>query len=97
MNSPILHAAAVLAAASPAPGDVVPSSFNGDGFRQGLLWFAVAVFMGLGIFILVKHGRSGNVGQATNSLAVSIIGGILIGAPVLILTIASGAANWLIK
>jgi hypothetical protein len=99
MNSLLIraHAAILAAGPTPTPGTVVPSTFNSDGFRQGILWLAVSACMALGVWVIVKHGRSGDVGQTTNSLLVTGIGGVLIVAPLTILAIGSGATSWLFK
>lgn len=52
--------------------------FNSGAFQTGLIYVAAAVIGALGVMIMVKYGKRGEVGEATNSLFVIGIGAFLV-------------------
>ncbi len=52
--------------------------FNSGALQTGIVYVASAVIMALGVLIMVKYGKRGEVGEATNSLFVIVIGSTLV-------------------
>jgi hypothetical protein len=61
---------ALLAAATP--------TFNAGAFHTAIVYIAAAVIAAIGIVILAKYAKRGEVGEATNSLFVVLIGSFLV-------------------
>lgn len=52
--------------------------FNAGALHTALVYVAAAVIGALGVVIMVKYGKRGEVGEATNSLFVIAIGAFLV-------------------
>lgn len=52
--------------------------FNSGAFQTGLVYVAASVIGALGVMIMVKYGKRGEVGEATNSMLVIGIGAFLV-------------------
>lgn len=53
-------------------------TFNSGALHTALVYIAAAVIGALGVVIMVKYGKRGEVGEATNSLFVIAIGATLV-------------------
>lgn len=76
MFNPIRRAAVALLAA-PAPATPTPT-FNAGVVHTALVYIAASVIGALGIYIMVKYSKRGEVGEATNSMLVIGMGAFLV-------------------
>lgn len=81
----------VAALLAPAPEST--PTFNAGFVHTALVYIAGAVIMALGIIIMVKYGKRGEVGQATNSALVIAIGAIFVVGSSMVLVFAQLIAN----
>jgi hypothetical protein len=101
MNSPILHAAAWLAAATPAPtptdGTITPSSINFDGLKNVALFGflpLIGIFIGL---VIIMRSRGGDMNRAATTTGISMLGLMFIGASTVLAGVGLGMSGLIFK
>lgn len=79
-----------------APAPETPT-FNAGALHTALVYVAAAVIGALGILIMAKYGKRGEVGEATNSMLVIGIGSFLVVGATTMLVFGQLIANATVK
>lgn len=72
-------------------------AFNAGALHTALVYIAAAVIGALGVVIMVKYGKRGEVGEATNSMLVIGIGSFLVVGATTMLVFGQLIANATLK